>query len=134
MQNSAVKNNRKNKSIAGNVRLTYSHWPFLNLPTLWAPQRSRLYSLDLRKSITVSSFKLIRSFVSVFLLSERLLSTLEFPFGSDKKDLTTFDKSLYFYLFSLEDTNVKTFDQKKSIGHILPVFGLYIQFSSTFSD
>ena len=82
----------------------------------------------------MSPFFQINLFVlSVLLLSERLLSTLAFPFGNDMKELTTFDKSLYF-LSLLEDITVKTLDQKKSIWHILSVFGSLIQFSLIFSN
>lgn len=64
---------------------------------------------------------------------QRLLSTLAFPFGSDKKGITTFDKSLYF-LSPLEDINVKTLNQEKPIKHILPVFGSFTRFSAIFTN
>ena len=102
------------------------------MSTLWAPPRSQANSLTFSKAIRVSYFKLIQPFISVFLLSERLLWTLAFPFGRDK-DLTTFDKNLYF-LSQVKDKNVKTMDQKMSIQHTLPVFGSFIQFLSISSN
>ena len=60
------------------------------IDVMWAPPIDRTKSLPLLKPRIVESPNRLRSFVTVFLLSERLLSTAAFPFWREQHVFTTF--------------------------------------------